>query len=312
MSSSITQGCCVSSKERSATILLYDREYRNISHNTIAGMFLAADFLGATPTLMIRQDEKIVAPGTPPQNPSWQEGTTADFSLLHLAQRVIPTGEFRAIECGLTCIDVFRHSLSPQKDFNAVFPNLSSLLYSTTIVGTRLNSVGEAMSTLIVTFSDAAILQGFMAFLSAHGVYPTEVFIFENTQYRTRLRLSSKKFDSETSPKRDSSLKRWTRIDINFGVSVNGDPSVYVTGPVVHVTFNSFVKIPQRILSFTSSDPKGWKRRELFGQLNQVAKDMKPDDSLWKDSTLSISALDPLGDGRYSAVIAIQPLHNRS
>lgn len=266
------------------TVLLYDREYREVSYNALAGMFLAADFAGVhDPPIMIRTL------------------TSKAEATLKLVYRFAPKCKFRLIEEDASTwdpklqaediVNQLKTTTNLHSTFEEILPDMTGLLYRNTIVGFRLpesqpSSVkglsedtisrkGSNASLLTATFADDSILQGFSAFYSAHNSYPTNIIVFRRQRGEP-----------------------WSRVNLPISVSNYGDQTAVVANSSIYVTLNAF-KFQDK-LHLVSSHAAGWRRDDLFAVLNAKLPHVE-------GCVVKVTALEAVGEDSYIAEVNIAP-----
>lgn len=146
------------------TVLVFEREFREVNPNAVAGMFIAANLAGVTdPLIMVRH-------------------TAAADATYHMISHLTPTGAFLTVECSPTnIIDTLRGNKNLKGTFTNALPNFVPLLMEYTVMGVRKDSTGRETATILTTFNDEAILQGIVAFLEAYNQYPPNILVLRNT-----------------------------------------------------------------------------------------------------------------------------------
>ncbi|CAH6418845.1 Hypothetical protein POVN_LOCUS569 [uncultured virus] len=235
-------------------VVLYESEYREVSYNALAGMFLAADFAGVvSPSILCK-----------------------DGDSLHLVHRCIPTDDFLLLEQATPPSPKNAPYESEQEAFTRGFPKLAPLLHKNIITGPKYNAAGETTSTLIATFNDEAVIQGFVAFFSAYKKFPVKTTILRNTQQ-----------------------KEWTPYRAPINIVADGPREDYVAPKAIWAVLPS-CKEPVCLIS---PHRLGWKRRFLLDALHKHMTKLTP----VCEGTISIMGLEAVGDMKYIVQVVVDP-----
>lgn len=209
-------------------VLIYGREFREVSYDALAGMFIAADLAGVTdPLIMIRDTTD----------------TNSSTGSYQMVSRVVPTGAYLMLECShVDILTSLRGAKSPRGVLAAKVASFIPLLHNITIVGER-----GTQSILLVTFDNEAILQGIIAFFMAYNQYPTNMVVLRGTSASTQM------CDVE-----------WQIYTMPISISVQGTDT-YVAP--THISIHANMIHYSDAIMLTSTSPLGWKRRDLFATL---------------------------------------------
>lgn len=223
------------------SILLYNKEYKNVGLNALAGIFLGADYAGITnlPISLKSDDElKAIFRVVPDQNFYYFERA---IPALFSPRSAAKGGEDTSIT------NKIRESADQIKTITTIFPEVARIgLYDTVIIGTRLNQEGKVTSVLIATFEDLSILQGFTAFYSAYNQYPVNVIIL-----------------------RKNEQGQW--MEAPGMISIVDDLSMSSAQDYVAPNKIVVYRDTGEKFELTSQDKLGWKRRDLFDMVRYIA-----------------------------------------